>query len=691
MNLIQELASTIPWLKQNTERPPLTTGSRFGFGGTFQDRTAGPLGQMTSSGWLFAVIDKIATNVAAAEWIVSQVNSRGEVTQLPPVNPLSVLWANPNPFYTRNEFIETLDQHFELVGEMWVIIVRDSITGKIPVELWPVRPDRMTPIPSPTEFVSGYWYTIGSEKVRLDPEDVIFIRRPSPTNPYRGIGVVQSIISDVESENAAGQWTRNFFRNSAIPGGIIEVEEDLSDADFERVVERWRVQHQGQNNAHRVAFLERGKWVDRRFTNSDIQLEQLRNLNRDLILGAFTMPLSIMGVTENVNRANAEAGLVQFTEGIVVPRLRRLEESINTHLAQFFGENLRIDFINPTPKNKELSILEGEKGFNAGILTRNEARERYNEDAVDGGDEFKPQPQASPFVLSMPEGRDVTKIISIEKQDAPRDPAGIIESPIQREENKIQRAWAKRLQDEARMLGEFLAQFFTKLEPSDVTGYDWDWFEKYNEEVIAEFIALFTEVITESIPDISEPLLQRLASQYALERASDLLTLSGSQSMVAFTQQRVNVLVAETIANGDSLGTLQRALRDLDAFDGPRARTVARTETARALGEGRLDVAKELGHDQKRWFTQGDEHVDSPCSQNAAQGWISTSETFQSGNETVPQHPNCRCNVITRNDPDRVDRLGMSEVRCWNCNRKFGKMSAPYEIQCSRCKEMVTA
>lgn len=392
MSIVTDMIDALPFVKAaNTTRPstlPTVAGNAFG-GVSAPVGTESSLNQMPSSGWVFSIIDRIASSVAATRWTASQhIDGYGRLA-LDQAHPLVRLWNKPNPFYSQAELIEVLSQHFELVGEMWIVVVRDSLGLGLPVELWPVRPDRIAPIPHPKKFISGYVYSLGTERVVLDVDDVIFIRRPSPTNPYRGMGVVGSIMADVLSEKAAAQWTQSFFRNSAVPGGIIEVDEDLSDADFERLVDRWRVQHQGVGNAHRVAFLERGKWINRTFSNRDIQLDLLRKLNRDVIFGAFGMPASVMGVTENVNRANAEAGQLLFNQNIVVPRLRRIQSALNMRLTPLFGDGIEFNYADPTPQNSVMRLTEARGGYESGLLTRNEARERLGESAVEHGEMFR--------------------------------------------------------------------------------------------------------------------------------------------------------------------------------------------------------------------------------------------------------------------------------------------------------------
>ena len=434
-------------LKQNIQRPPMALATGLNLsgigGGAGVPNQLSQMQAMTQTSWLFAVVDRIAASTAAVSWSLYRRmpnNEQQEVMR----HPILDLWSSVNPFYTRHEFIETSVQHFELTGEIWWLVVRNA--GGKPVELWPIRPDRIRPVPHISEFVAGYIYSIGTMQIPLQRKDVIFIRRPSPVDPYRGIGTVQSLLMDLGAEQMAAQWTRNFFSNGAMPGGILQFDEGMSDADFERLVTRWGEQHQGVANAHRVAVLERGKWVDRKFSQRDMQMEQLRKLNRDIILGAFGIPASVMGVTESVNRANAEAGDVMFGRWILKPLLERIKQAVNERLVHSMDKTLLLDYADPRPENRELHLRIADTGFKGGFLTRNESRALlgYGE-AADGGDEFM-APSAAPMAFAL---EDMM-------QKAASD---VHPDEVNEEEDSMEARWVRRFSNERDALVTYLEDF----------------------------------------------------------------------------------------------------------------------------------------------------------------------------------------------------------------------------------------
>lgn len=334
--------------------------------------TAGMEAQMRAQGQvgtLFAITDRIISSYSQVEWKLfrvpkdgrrrydhgtsSALDERVEVTRHPALD----LWNKPNPFFLGTAFRESAQQHEELTGEQyWVLVKRNGL----PLEMWFVRPDRMRPIPHPEQYLAGYIYTSpDGEEIPLAVDEVIFLRRPHPLDPYRGLGAVQSILGELDAAYLSAEWNRNFFLNSATPGGIIEAEQNISDEDFDQFQSRWAETHRGVSNAHRVAILEAGmKWVDRRYTMDEMQFVEMKAASRESIREAFGFPKAMLGATDDVNKANAYAGEVMFARWITRPRLMRVKEVLNNILLPMFGAaatGLEFDFVNPVPEDDEIA------------------------------------------------------------------------------------------------------------------------------------------------------------------------------------------------------------------------------------------------------------------------------------------------------------------------------------------------
>jgi HK97 family phage portal protein len=325
-------------------------------------RPAGQEAQMRamgSVGTLFAIVERITTAYSQVDWHLYRSAKSGRPEDRVEVTSHAALdlWNQPNGFMTGPMWREATQQHEELTGEQWWVISRDE-RSSIPLELWFARPDRMTPIPDRETFLSGYVYSSPTgEQVPLGVDDIIMLRRPNPLDPYRGWGPVQTLLADLDSSRASAEWNANFFRNSAQPGGLVEIPGNLSDAEFNEFRDRWAEQHRGVGNAHKVAILEHGlKWVDRSYSMADMQFAELRNVSREIIREAFAFPKPMLGTVDDANRANMEAADDMLARWIVRTRLRRTRQALNARLLPMYGrlgEGLEFDFDDPVTGDVE--------------------------------------------------------------------------------------------------------------------------------------------------------------------------------------------------------------------------------------------------------------------------------------------------------------------------------------------------
>lgn len=314
------------------------------------------LSQYGNVSTLFAVVSRLANSTAAVDWTLYRKSADGRRVYEGVENRKSVtkhaalsILNKPNEFMTRQEFFEVIQQSIDLTGEGWIMVERSQF-GNMPIGLWPLRSDRMSVIKSADEFLTGYIYkTPDGKNMPIAKEDIIFIRMPHPLDPYRGLGPVQALMVDLEAARFASEYNRNFFLNSAIPGGTITVPESLDDDDFNQLVDRWREQNQGVSNAHRVTVLENGADFKPVFyTMRDMLFTELRQLSRDTIMEAFAFPKFMLGLVDDVNKANAIASKAMYNEECVTPRLERIKAALNADFLPLFGAtDLEFDFTVP--------------------------------------------------------------------------------------------------------------------------------------------------------------------------------------------------------------------------------------------------------------------------------------------------------------------------------------------------------
>lgn len=313
---------------------------------------------------LYSIVNRTSTSTAAVNWRLYRTAASGKTEDREEVLKHQALrvWKKPNNFYTGREFVEAGQQHNDLTGETWWVVERASIPGYGPVTfptgMWVVRPDRMVPIPDVDDFLAGYMYIGPSgEEVALTVDQVILTKIPSPLDPYRGMGPVQSLMLTLEGAQAAEAYDAAFFTNGAMPGGLLKTPNMLGDGDFNRISSRWREQHKGTENAHRVAILEGGlDFTPVTYSRKDMQRIESDAVTSDKIKRAFGISGFALGQLEDANRASSEAASAWFAQNLTVPRLDRIKDALNYTYLPMFGDTasgLEFDYDNPVEPDQD--------------------------------------------------------------------------------------------------------------------------------------------------------------------------------------------------------------------------------------------------------------------------------------------------------------------------------------------------
>lgn len=345
------------------------------------------LEQYGKSLYVTACISKIAEKVASVELEAFKVlNSRGDTKQME-VSPVLDLLYKPNEFQTKTEFWETMIINLKCTGDAYLLKLRNK-GGKV-VELWNLRPDLVKINSDTTNFVSNYEFSKqDGSTVKFDREDVIHIKYPHPLSQYYGLSPIASASRRIQTEDYATTYQRNFFVNSARPDALIKNKSGtLSAQQTDDLREGWNNKYKGLKNSNKVAILHGDlEYQQISISQRDMDYIESMKFTRDDILVAFKVPKPLLSIIEDVNRANSETAMYIFLSETIKPEISRIVEKINEEMVyQDFGDEYYIDFVDPTPANRELELKEYQEGLASNYLLINEVRQREGLEPVAGG------------------------------------------------------------------------------------------------------------------------------------------------------------------------------------------------------------------------------------------------------------------------------------------------------------------
>jgi HK97 family phage portal protein len=322
------------------------------------------------SPWVYIAINRIAEAGALVPLHVSQ--RVGEQLVGIDAHPLEQLLTMPNAVTSRFELFEQTLGSLELTGNAYWYLVGDAYG--LPREIWVLRPDRVTIVPDAVNVVRGYLYAIDGDYVPLDALEVVHFKRWHPSNDYYGLSPITSAQTAILSDKHMANWNRNTFgQDHAVPAGIVNIKDFISDTDFERIKQEWRNNYGGTNR--KTAFLRGGavEWQHIGLSHTDLDFLQGRKAQRDEILNIFGIPVGL--VSENATEANAKVAERMFIERTLYPKLVRIAQKITQELLPFYGDNLIAQFEDIRPTDTQARLDEIRTAYP--LLSINELRAQY--------------------------------------------------------------------------------------------------------------------------------------------------------------------------------------------------------------------------------------------------------------------------------------------------------------------------
>lgn len=281
--------------------------------------------------WAYKAAYAIASNASRLNFQRRSQNPRtGEVLPHDEVVHLMNHQSNPNQDAFTFRFM--LSQQILLSKKgSFVEIVRNKVGDIVAFNLLP--PSITYPIPDPENFVSGYYIDLGHGKMRtLTPEQVVWIKVPHPTDPYKGQTPLESAGLALEYDYFSKIYNRNFVVNDSRPGGILVVKGEMEDEQAEEIKRRFMGttgNNLGGAGRTTVMSAEAAEWIDTTINQRDSQYIEARQLNKEEILLAFGVPESILGNASGRTFANADVETDIFWRETMLPHITLIERSFD--------------------------------------------------------------------------------------------------------------------------------------------------------------------------------------------------------------------------------------------------------------------------------------------------------------------------------------------------------------------------
>lgn len=323
--------------------------------------------------WVSRCIDAIAGNQARLPAVLRKDNNPDGEIVVKKNEILDILNTKSNE--GENSFIFRYRLSSQLLMSSRGVFIEKirGRSGKI-VALNLLPPQHTSPIPHPKTFVSGYEVLMPTgEKVVIPKDDVVWIRRPHPLDPYLSMTPMESAGIAIEIENLSKVYNRNFLLNDGRPGGLLVLRSEIDDDDKDELRSRFRGNINRTGSISVISSDDGAEYIDTSASPRDASYVEMRQLTKEEILAAFGVPESVIGNAAGRTFNNAAEELRVFWIETMMPHLeqigRALDELDDKYYIDFDTSQIPILII--SKQERERYSMEE---FQQGLISMNEYR-----------------------------------------------------------------------------------------------------------------------------------------------------------------------------------------------------------------------------------------------------------------------------------------------------------------------------
>ena len=664
---------------------------------------------LANVGWVYAANQVIADDCSAVRLKLMHKMADGDEEEVYSHEVLDLL-DDPNMVITAKQLWNLYYSYLNLTGEAYILKLDQKgnpLTDKTKL------PSALFPLPSHLcEFHLGErdWnesYVMFNGD-RYPISAILRDINPDPENIYQGMSIVRKASLTVDTDIQMKRWNNKLFKNGARPGVVVEVPDQLKDDAYNRLKQQFDEQYRGVGNAFNRVILEGGaKMSPFMMTTQDLDFLESKRFTRDEILAMFKVSGSNLGITEDVNRANAEAQDYAYAKRCIKPRLEQFIDFMNKRLLRpIYGGEYVLSYEDPVPENAEMRLQEAQAGVNS-WLTIDEVRDMYGREALPNGDGNKlyvPMGNVPINKLSMivgsgsDENASDTSNGSEGNSNADEGEEGNTSEPVSpkalkerteigeakvkdytmkslKYERMIQRSARKMFNQQTQDVKDWLKDHAKTLDKSFIKRKDWasdmiDW-EEYNNSFSNELFKIFAIIVDEIGTEAFNKLVEGSFDPYT-ETIQNFLknnSLKVAKGVNAETEKQIRATLAQGIRENETVQELSaRIMQVFGTASTYRAYMIAQTESAMAENYADVQAWTQTGVViAKEWYTARDENVCGFCHDMDKKVIPLDEAFFEKGDITEfidgkgnahamtldyrtigepPLHPNCRCVLL---------------------------------------------
>lgn len=288
-----------------------------------------------------------------------------------------------------------------LLYDAGVIVKNYSRAGKL-AELYTVpgyqikiyrNEDRTTPQPPEPAYV---WEDGGIMRAEFTNDELLYIMQ-NPTQDGYGIAALEVAAYVITASLLADKYNIDYFQNSNVPPGVFDLGKGITEEQRRLFQNLWDNEVQGRaGGLHRMLFMAGGedsKFIPlQQLSNRDMQMMEYIKWTTSVKCACFGISPQDIGFTEDYKGLGG-GGVAQVQKDLTDSRgigslLQLLEQYYNAEIvkSEFEYTDIKFEFQKTSKKETTDESKIDVEDIQAGVLSRNERRNKLGLKPIQGGD-----------------------------------------------------------------------------------------------------------------------------------------------------------------------------------------------------------------------------------------------------------------------------------------------------------------
>ena len=303
--------------------------------------------------WIYAAVNIVSESASTVKFNVKQKD--GEKLVDIPNHAFESLLQRPNPLDGYSDLIYSTCAYYKLNGNAYWWL---NLIGGRPLEIWPIEPNKISPIPDGHQYISGYEYNTGSRMETIPTEQIVHFKRFNPLNRFVGLSAIESIAITATSDIALTKWNARLYgeNNGRLPG-IIGFKSQYSKVQWEQIQEWVRESAKDRNFMMLQNIGDGIEWIQNTSDPESLKMLESRQFTKEEIFSVLAPGLAST-LSINATEANSTAGKATFMEHTIHPLLSQIAGKITNSILPMYGDKLVGEFDDVRVEDRELRMRE---------------------------------------------------------------------------------------------------------------------------------------------------------------------------------------------------------------------------------------------------------------------------------------------------------------------------------------------